>query len=388
MQRAVTGDHTLFDECITTFRRPDDYIRNDGGLFEKKPSKSVLLLPFELTRRWNLGVCIVHPSRKKILPGSYTTFISEVDNPDWVAVYENPQLFGIALSSIISFVTQRVFKSSRDDLNFYFDVSEDFGLDVLSLLHPVLTAGSGGTNSRLSAEKQGLMEEEIRTTIELLNKVNYKTYREIMQSMRLVHLSLVNKREDFGLAYLLVVSAIESIAQKAVSRDEVKEQEVNELLWKNKSKEDPVFSELYASFKKARGGNAYLKERYIKFILDYAPVKDWEKYVPHPNEGLIDTILESNPTYDIQHLLDSGDERVYEQGDIDIRKLLSDSYKYRSSFVHNGQQPPHREPNPQTRFFQRYYQFSEDDFKIILLPNYQLLLGIARNSILSWLKKQ
>ena len=91
-----------------------------------------------------------------------------------------------------------------------------------------------------------------------LHSVSYKTYVILMQAIRLVHLSLLNKRDDFGLAYLLLVSAIESVAQQAVKRDSVRKTHPSEEVWKLKAREDPVFDELLGAYRELRGQNQYL----------------------------------------------------------------------------------------------------------------------------------
>ncbi|MDD2733580.1 MAG: hypothetical protein PHF56_06530 [Desulfuromonadaceae bacterium] len=91
MSRAVTADHVLFDECIDAFRREQKDSTSD---FMGK-SKSYLLTAFELNQNRDLGICVVHLSIRVHLPGTYSAFISVVENPDWVGTH-NSHLFGIA----------------------------------------------------------------------------------------------------------------------------------------------------------------------------------------------------------------------------------------------------------------------------------------------------
>lgn len=341
MSRAVTADHVLFDECIAAFRREQD----DRHSFESGESYSFVLTPFQLSSEWDLGLCKVSPSTKVILPGAYSAFISKVNNPDWVGTH-NSHLFGIALATIISSVTLKVCKSTRDDYLCRRTELSESDLAQLAILHPILTAGPGATHPTLAPNKQSKMRDEINEVISKLISIDYKSYRVTMQSFRLIHLSLLTKRDDFGLAYLLAVSAIESIAQKAVSRNKVKKKHADEQVWKDKAREDPCFKNLLDEYLESRGKNEYLRERFIQFLLQYAPVDKWLEYVEHPMQDIADSIKEVNPAHDLGHLVKKHWFEKYPEdlSEEEINKILSDAYKHRSCFVHRGEQPPHNDP--------------------------------------------
>lgn len=384
MSRAVTADHVLFDECIGAFRREKEY----RDSFLDGDSCSYVMTAFELNQGWNLGSRTVRPSTRVILPGAYFAFISKVDNPKWVGTH-NSHLFGIALSSIISFVTGKTCKSTRDDCLCRREQLSEHDIHQLALINPVLTAGPGAMHTNLSLERQTALEAQIEALIKMLNAVDYKIYRTVMQSIRLVHLALANKREDFGLGYLLVVSAIESVAQKAIKRDKVKEKHPEEKVWKQKAKGDEEFSKLLQAYLDARGKQEYLKERYIEFILKYAPPNIWDECVPHPMQDIAEYVKEVSPSHDIDHIVRRNWFEKYPNDlkESEIRDILTDSYTHRSCFIHRGEQPPHTDPSPSfNRFFQEYREYS--DFNIIekILPNFELMLGISRRSIFEWLK--
>jgi len=383
MTRAVTADHVLFDECIDAFR-PEQY--NSSQLINGS-SKSFILTAFEINQVWDLGICNVHPSERVILPGAYSAFISKIDNPKWVERH-NSHLFGIALSAIISFVTHKACKSTRDDYLCRNEQLSSSDLKELALINPVLTAGPGCTHTSLSIERQTLIAQETKILVELLHDIDYKKYVIAMQGIRLVHLSIINKRDDFGLAYLLVVSAIEAISQKAIKRDKVKLKYQSDKAWEEKAKDDVLIKELLDAFKDARGNNQYLKERYIKFILDYTPVDKWEEYVSHPMQDLADYIKEISPSHGMEHMIKKHWFEKYPK-DLEpdmIYDILADSYTHRSCFIHRGEQPPHKDPNPSfNRFFQEYREYNKMKFEEKLLPNYQLLIGISKYSLINWL---
>lgn len=384
MSRAVTADHVLFDECIASFRRENENI----PIFGKGKSISYLITGFELTQQWKLKQCVIHPSIKVILPGAYSSFISKVENPDWVGTH-NAHLYGIALAAIVSFITQKVCKSTRDDYLCRREKLTEDDLHQLALINPILTAGPGCTHTALSLEKHKIIEKELVNLIEKLNSVEYSIYRTAMQSIRLSHLSLCNKRDDFGLAYLLIVSAIEAVAQKAIKRGKVKEKHPSEEMWAKKAENDEEFSELLSMYKQSRGKQEYLKERYIAFISKYAPPEKWEKYVQHPMQEIAEYVKEVAPSHETDHFVRKNWFEKYpnELRSKEINTILADSYTHRSCFVHRGEQPPHTDPSPAfNRFFQEIREYKDMNIVERLLPNYELLFGIAKFSVINWLE--
>lgn len=382
MSRAVTADHVLFDECIDAFRRE----RDDYRPYDKGESYSFLLTPFKINEEWDLGKCQVSPSVEVTLPGAYSAFISKVNNPDWVGTH-NSHFFGIALSTIVSAVTLKPCKSTRDGYLCRRTELSEHDIHQLAIIHPVLVAGPGANYSRLSQSKQDQMRDEISNLIDILFSLEHKIYRIVMQSLRLIHLSLITKRDDFGLAYLLVISAIESIAQKAIKRDKVKRKDADEAVWKEKSNEDPLFQSLLEAYLDSRGKNEYLRERFVKFIEKYAPVENWEQYVAHPMQDMADSIKEIDPSHNFEHLTGKHWFEKYPDDftQEEINLILSDVYVHRSCFVHRGEQPPHTDPNPSlNRFFQEVREYDGYNIKEVILPNYELLLGLAKNSIYNW----
>lgn len=381
MSRAVTADHVLFDESISAFREPDQ--RNEPILNGK--SYSYVLSSIEITEPWVLPYCTLHPLAKVNLPGANSAFICRVENPEWVGMH-NSHLYGIALSTILSFATGKLFKSTRNDYLSGRDNLQDQDLLELAMMYPVLVAGPGAVHYRLSAERNCEYQESVSELITTLHSIPQKKYVQLMQAIRLLHLSLLNKRDDFGLAYFLIVSAIESIAQHAVKRDHVREKHPSEELWKLNAHDNPAVNELLSAYRELRGQNQYLQKRYIKFIHNFAPVEIWEKIVPHPHQDMADSMKEFNPGVQYDHLVQKHWHEKYpsDLSKDQICKILADSYTHRSLFVHRGEQPPHKTPNSFERFFQEIHAYDGGKLIVSLLPNYELLFGIAQRSITAW----
>jgi hypothetical protein len=90
--------------------------------------------------------------------------------------------------------------------------------------------------------------------------------------------------------------------------------------------------------------------------------------------------------------MDSPEERFSgtypdELSEDEIKKIFADSYTHRSEFIHQGKQPPHPSSIGHQIFFQEYYERTETGSKIILLPRFELLSAIAKNSIINWMNQ-
>lgn len=375
--RVVTADQILFNECVHTFRKPVAY----ADFLENAKIKSQILTDFEISEPWTFNEITISQSKRVDLLDAKAAFISDVSLP--IGLNDrNAHLYLQALVTIISFSTGRVCKAPKDSYLVWKDVLTDEDYCGLALNHPVVVSGPGGVNPMIPPAMQSQFFERTDETISKLFQVNYENYLSAMQEMRLIYLSLLTKRDDFGLAYLLVVSALEAAAQKVFPRKRVKHE--LESGWKAKSKTDPDFELLYREYLNLRGQQNYLKERYVNFIKDYAPRDEWYDLVPDPDEyrdyiaelaGWPADVIERGREFRKPKLVPA--DLTPEQVDA----ILKDSYTHRSCFVHTGKQPPHQDPNPEGRFFEspRARGFCDEENK--LLPSYSLLLGIARSAI-------
>lgn len=384
MSTPLTSDHTLFNDCINAFRSPPD---EDSSLHQAS-TYSILMTPFELTKQWTLPNCTVHPSIKAALPGPYTAFISKVDNPHCCDT-RTPHLFGIALASIVTFVTGRPCKSPRDGYHCFGDFNENIARSAseMAMAYPVLTSGPGATSSKLPETLLQNYHTEIEIIISHLLTIPYKSYIMAMQAIRLTHLSLCNKREDYGLAYLLIVSAIETIAQIAIPKKEFTTKHNDQHTWEILAQENPAIEKLLSSFEAGQKNNNYIKQRYVKFVMDFAPPSTWMRLVRHQHQDLVDTILSTAPNHPLSYILEKSTYEVY-PSDLDensITKIISDSYKYRSNLAHQGQQPPHRASLQFYRFFEPQTRYENKEIIQTQLMTYELLVGIAKSSISNWL---
>ena len=382
MARAVLADHVLFRECLFYLRKD---LHEKNKRFPDNTSKqtfSCVCTTFHITKEWNLGEFSLTPSYDIHLPSAKKSLVSFIRNPNWIngSAFEHPLLFGEVLSCLISFISLLPTKSPRD--SHYLDLKslnevKNSCLEDIAFTLPFIWAGTGAHKSRLEDDDEDKIIEELNELILILNSVEEKWYVFSLEVIRLVHLSLLVKRDDFGLAYLLLVSAIEAVAQKAISRNSVKESHQNEKEWEEKAVEDEKFKELLVEYKKSRGNNEYLSKRFTKFILKFCPPSDWEKIVPSRYDFF---------DREWNNFMQGSQHPSLMQIE-EIEEILIKAYKYRSSFVHSAAQPPHQHPEASmNKFFEVIQNFNSETYETQISPTYELMLGIAKTSIIKWLR--
>ncbi|WP_079504506.1 hypothetical protein [Mesobacillus jeotgali] len=392
MSRAVTADHVLFNECIQMFR-PDHF-----QLKEEQPEqRGYLFLDFMLEQPIVFEYFSIQPTIEVNLPGAYSAFIAPVVLPKWFEWNHNIHLFTIALSSVFSFVTGRSIKAPRDGYESRQINLDDYTLGKFAIQHPILKAGPGAHDTRLSQLTYEKIKTQLQETIQILHKLPYELYIKGMQSIRLVHLSQINKRDDFGLGYYLLISAIEPIATAAISRKSVAPK--NPVLdeWRAKSKTNPEFQPLLNAYQQELSKNRYIGKRFVAFVMNYCPPDQWMD-LEHPKENSIAYTSEiSGFTSELSWVTQKQWDEIYPE-DLNgqqIRNLLSDCYHHRSKFTHEGQNPPHKKPDSYNRFFDKetIIDFDEKTKEVrgineIILPNFRLISFIATMSIFNFLKEK
>ena len=385
MARAVSADHVLFKECILNFRN-DNSLRV-GKNNEESNLVGYVMLDFQLTETIDLGDFKINPTIRVDFPNAYAAFIAPVILPKWCERH-NSHLFTIALSTIISFITGRASKSTRD---FYLcgrQLNQD-ELTTLGLQFPILVAGPGSHDTILSKETTLNYIKELKTITQILFSISYDDYFIIMQSIRLVYLAHLSKRDDFALAYYLLVSSMESVAQVAIRRKSVAEKHPLEDRWNVLAKTNEEFSQILSAYKQERGKNSYLSKRFNKFIMTYCPPDKWNQ-LEHPEENRVSYLSEITGADNFSWLTKKQWYELYPE-DLSskmLEEVIANTYKYRSKFTHEGQSPPHNDPRSSNKFFDQQYEFDEDNCKStsLILANYRLIAFISKYSIYEYTK--
>jgi len=386
MSRAVTADHIMFNECISKFRPEKIEISS-----VEKGLTGYLLLDFNLTHTLQFKYFTIEPSIEVRLPGAYAAYISPVSLPKWFDSDHNTHLFTIGLASVISFALRRPVKAPRDGYITRREHLDENSLVELAIQFPILTAGPGAHDTRLSEESSTNMYENLQKTINIIYDIPYEIYNIAMQSIRLFHLSQMNKRDDFGLSYFLLVSSIEPIAAKAIRRKTVAYKHPKEDAWKERAKSDKDLEELLQAYKQERGKSQYLSKRLVEFIMKYCPPEQWVD-LEHPRGNLVSYLEGLTGRKDDWLIKKQWDEKYPEDlSEDEIKKLLTDLYIHRSKFTHEGKNPPHQIPESHNRFFdiQTVVINKDEDFWVenIVLPNFQLVSFMANRSIMNYLKE-
>lgn len=378
MPRAVSQGQVMFNECIEEFRRSIEQQHEPYDI-----STCYLLTDFTLNEEWNLQNIKIEESTRIELANSQAAFVSRVHINDKCS-YRTVHLYVTALASIMTFATGRRVAGPRDR---YFSTppTGDGHLLELALLLPILTAGPGCVPPFISRETFNTFSTSTEKLITKLRSIPYEQYILAMQAIRLIDLSIMNRRQDFGLAYFLIVGAIEAVAQVVIKRRSPKHPKEAE--WKQRAAIDQQFSELLNEYKKARGNNQYLKERYAIFINTYAPPEIWTTLLPHPLQPFLDNLIGvANPDASTSPSFNLLNEPAPEDiTDDEILQIIHASYKYRCHFVHRGEQPPHEQAPAYSHLFQEIREYDTGGLKVIRVLNYELLVGIARHSIMKWI---
>ncbi|MBJ7985832.1 hypothetical protein [Bacillus cereus] len=382
--RAVTGDHILFSECIEAFRSEKLPIN-----IEETQMVGYLLLDFRLNQELDFEHFTIKSSIEVYHGGAYSSFVAPVVLKRTHAFY-SPHLFITALSAITSFVFGRPVKAPRDEYSTKEKALDENLLHEISIQYPILTAGPGCHNTFIHKDELSELYNELKKVITILYDIPFKKYKEFMQSIRLVHLALLNQREDFALGYYLLVSAIEPFAKKAIKKKKVVSKHPLVKEWERIAKDNESVYELFEEYQRISSMNQYLGKRFVEFIMKYCPPNQWDK-LKHHDEGRALEFAEFTG--------EKGDwitkKKWYEIYPEDltegqIRDILSDAYRHRSQFTHEGKNPPHKYPNSSNRFFDKEEIIKEDnpfDIYEMILPNFRLMVFIAKNSILNYLYK-
>lgn len=384
MARAVLADHVLFNECIH-YLREDLYRENKRSEFDRGGQTfSCISTTFNITKPWIFEKFTIYPSREIILPAGYKSLLNFVENPSWVkdSAFVHPHLFGEVLGALISFVTLRSVKSPRNGHCLMVESMEKIQsrhLEEMALTLPFLSTGPGAHDSILEEVTEDKFIKEAQELINSLEKFDEVLYGFTLEVIRLVQLSLLVKRDDFGLAYLLLVSAIEAIAQDVFEKDKSQKHD-KEIVWKERAKTDQEFNELLSEYQKLRG-KPTLTSKFIRLIFKYSPPEEWENLVKS-RDRFMDQEWSN---------FRCGSKHPSKMQKEEIEQVLKNAYNYRSRFVHQGKQPPHQRPEAYlNKFFEVIGQFeiNSDDPKYELSPSYELMLAIAKTSISKWIESK
>jgi hypothetical protein len=111
-------------------------------------------------------------------------------------------------------------------------------------------------------------------------------------------------------------------------------------------------------------------------VENYAPYGTWDSLARHPWFDLPggEYLIHAEPPWS---------QQPSRLPDEDLQKLLRDTYRYRSNYVHSALQPPGSGPSTTSTYFEMIVDWNTGNAtRVIKLA---LLFGIARKCLLAWL---
>jgi len=421
--RYLSQGHILFKEAIVAFSKSQaDKAPALIKLHETTKENRIygyLVFDFNLTEDIVCGDLTILKSEKvyfdlkdKFGQQMSWTYVSPVKLPEYVN-FLNSHLYTLALSSLCSFAFERPVYSATDNMyEHHLDqLANPEELKRIGMAFPILSLGNNGTESRVHPSiisQWGANFKEIYQIVHKLpilgvsnSKLSYHTFFQIM---RLVQLSLQNKKYDFDLSFSLLIAAIESTATfytKAISPD--KPQKHKEWL-KLRESADPIvkglaekYKELWDNFSQV-DTKSQLSSRFTKFIFDCAPMDTWEATI---DDDLLRDGINYREKYPNE--VSKQPELTPESFDnISLKKHISKTYSFRSNFIHKGKSTPHVEHKNSNgnRFFERtlnmsryneYKKKAETQMDLDSLydfhAKYELMRCITRVSITEYAKR-
>lgn len=361
------------------FDRYSDAIRIPKDKALRPSSKGYLLLPFELKIPIEFFGLKIDKSTHIHLGSRYHAFASLVEIPSWTIAPEDA--FLNLLSACLSFSFGMLVKPSFESK--HYTLSSEIDKVKIGIHHPI-EMHTGHIN-----------EEELKNginrfyfLIEKLNQIKIKDYNNIIQSIRLIYLNYHSLYLDINLSYTLLVGSIENLGTNYIHRNDTAlkteslKLDEQETQLKYFCEENGIGDWFNMNILK----NKKLKQKFVEFILHYAPFKRWY------------SLKERNPTDNVppkgyEHLfpkdyfadeyvkarrIESGNFYPEEIGIEVIRKLLKNTYNSRSKFIHNGIGIPLVKDNS-NRFFDWVIDYKTN--RQTLTINYRTLELIARISI-------
>ncbi|SED66269.1 hypothetical protein SAMN04487765_0647 [Tenacibaculum sp. MAR_2010_89] len=413
--RYLSQNHILFKEAIIAFSKERaEKASTLVKLYKTTADKRIygyLVLDFSLSEDIVCGDLTIFKSEKIDFDLKDTfgqqiswTYISAVRMPEYVN-FLNSSLYTLALSSICSFAFERPVYSATE-YTYEKHLEKKASLEELKhigMSFPILSLGNDGTESRVHSS---IISQWIKNFKEIYKVVNTfsetdnsnskLTFYSFFQIMRLVQLSLQNKKNDFDLSFSLLIAAIESAATfYSMPISPTKPKEHKQWLKLRKSG-DPIinnlankYEELWAKFSQVEK-DSQLSSRFIKFIFECAPKETWEETID--NDLLRDGI---NYRQKYPHEVSLQSELTpFTLSDEQLEEVIKKTYSYRSNFFHKGISTPHQEHknSNRNRFFEKTLNMSrynkkkkETHLNIESLYNlhakYELMSCIARVSI-------
>jgi len=260
-------------------------------------------------------------------------------------------LFGEALAPVLSFSLRRRVKAHRrayDAMNPPKKLPEDVSIRLPSVsVGPELSL-----QQPLSKNEQARRLETFVKIYKKLMEMDEKEYLATLRAFRLYQLSLLNYREDIGLAYTLLVAAIESVANCFLdikfTFDDLPDAENWNKLFNELKIPKPHVAKIKDKLVKR---TQFLGLKFRKFIAKYLPDSFWTS--PDSRAIELDDYINELRKEHLDHFeaeyrkqrnhfesywwLYTSERKVTKN---ELDSVLKAIYDLRSQFAHRGKSPP------------------------------------------------
>jgi hypothetical protein len=295
-----------------------------------------------------------------------------------------------ALAAIFSFVFGRPCKAI-EHREWTSSLPEQLSLDqkiAIGLNYPVRIMGYF-RRQPIELSLVPAMAEELADLVSLLDRLSDDDYAVVMRAMRGFQHALNNYETDYGLAYYLLVSSIEIAAQKAESTQPDK---LTKDIWMPVFEVSSEFNDAYVYWNSTLNVRSATK-KFNNFLDHFCPIEIWENFgLDFLNEKINERMLLRPEAIDeewhlrntIRFTLSDHPKSLTQK---QKKRLIEDTYKYRSKYVHEGQTPSGKDIDGE-RFFKRItiYNQSKNEYEETLIMGYPLLSFIAKNAITNFLR--
>jgi hypothetical protein len=211
--------------------------------------------------------------------------------------------------------------------------------------------------------------------------------------MELLSRAISLQQVDHGLALSLTVAAIEAAATVRydgltpedffIQQEKEEVDRFSEFVHSLRNDHPTIYKQHRSAIRKIVRrtikffeGKHYSTRKLIRFVETYAPYETWDSLARHPWFDLPggEYLVHAEPPWSQQP------SRLQDE---DLRKLLRDTYGYRSNYVHSALQPPGSAATTSSTYFEVINDWNTGKSKRVI--KLALLFGIARKCLLAWL---
>lgn len=257
-------------------------------------------------------------------------------------------LFGEALAPILSFSLRRRVKTHRRAYQID-NVPKEIPEDAWTKLSSISVGPEMSLQQPLTKKEQIRRLENFGKIFDTLMGMSEKDYLATVRAFRLYQLSLLNYREDIGLAYTLLVAAIETVAECFV-KIKVRFEELPEATeWEEIFAELGLPKEHIVKIEKLLlKGKQFLGLKFREFVVNYLPDSFWttadskaielDAYIDEIRKAHLGTELkEEKNHFERYWWLYAPEKKVTKS---ELEEVLKNIYNLRSKFAHVGESPP------------------------------------------------